>query len=163
MTGPARQTTGGWPVARLDPIARLRAIEARAPSIVGAERIIDAPVDEVWAWIGDLERSVPEFDSSVTRLRVQSRRGSDLTVHAWARGPVPIPFRVRLEDGFCLMQARARIYVVGMAAVAEGDRTRFRHAEGVSLPGVGRLALPFVRREVAGDLDGMVRHFEAGR
>lgn len=166
MTDTARGATGGtggWPLARLDPIARLRAIEARQPGVVGQERVLDAPFDAVWAWIADLERSVPEFDASVTRLSVRSRRGPDLDVRAWTATPVPIPFRVRLEDGFCLMQGKARLYLVGMAAVPEGDRTRFRHAEGVPLPGLGRLARPLVRREVASDLQGMVRHFAADR
>ena len=42
-----------------------------------------------------------------------------------------------LEDGFCLMQSTARLYLVGMAAVPEGDRTRYAHAEGVPRRGFG--------------------------
>jgi hypothetical protein len=57
------------------------------------------------------------------------------------------------------MRASARLYLVGMAAVPEGDRTRFRHVEGVPVPGIGRFARPLVRREVAGDLANMARHF----
>jgi hypothetical protein len=147
----------GWPSAELDAIARLRVIEAANPFVAAAEGVVDAP------WISDLERSVPEFDGSVSRIRINRRDGADLAISAWSgKVPVPLPLRARLEEGFCLMQGRGRIYLVGMAAVAEGDRTRVRHVEGVPLPGIGRLARAAVQREVRHDLKGMIRHFARG-
>jgi hypothetical protein len=94
-------------------------------------------------------------------LQVRARRGDDLDVVAWGLGvPVPLLFTVRLERGFCLMRGKAHLYLVGMAAVAEGERTRFCHVEGVPLPLIGRGARPLVRREIEGDIDGIVAHFE---
>ncbi len=50
---------------------------------------------------------------------------------------VSLPFRVRIEDGFCMMSGKARLYLVVMAAVPEdgGERTRFLHLEAIPLPG----------------------------
>jgi hypothetical protein len=62
-----------------------------------------------------------------------------------------------MEDGLCLMRARGRLFFVGMAAVAEGPgRTRFRHVEGVPLPG-GRLLRPVFRRTSRSDLGHLAR------
>jgi len=150
-----------WPEAHLDPIARLRVIESAVPSLIGAERVIDAPFDDVWSWIADLEISVPTFDHSVSKLRIAARTGADLDVRAQSFGvPISLRFDARLEPGLCIMRARRRLYFVGMAAVAEGDRTRFRHVEGVPLPAVGRVARPLVGREVRSDLAGIAAHFE---
>lgn len=150
-----------WPRAELDAIARLRVIEATVPGIAGVERVVDAPFDAVWSWVSDLEQSVPDFDHSVTRLQIRARRGEELDVVAWAKGlPVPVPFAVRLERGFCLMRAKGRLYLVGMAAVAEGERTRVRHVEGVPLPVIGRAAISLARREIHGDIAGIAAHFE---
>ena len=147
-----------WPAAQLDQIARLRLQVEASPRLVGVEQVIDAPFDAVWRWIEDLESSVPEFDRSVRRLRVVERDGADLELTASGFGaPVGMRFTARLEPGLCVM--RARVYFVGMAAVADGDRTRFLHVEGVPLPGVGRVARPFVRREVRSDLANIARHF----
>ena len=68
-------------------------------------------------------------------------------------------FDVRLEEGLCVMRARGRLFLVGMAAVAEGDQTRFRHAEGVPLPG-GRLLRPVVRRTSRADSRRIARLVE---
>jgi hypothetical protein len=71
---------------------------------------------------------------------------------------VPLPFDVFLEDGFCLMRARARLYLVVMAAAPEdgGLRTRFLHMEAVPLPGTAVLR-PLLRREVRSDLANLAR------
>ncbi len=150
----------GWPLAQLDPIRRLVAIEAAMPGLVGAERIIEAPFDQVWAWIADLERSVPEFDTTVRHLQVQARRGSEVDLLTrTAHVPFPLKVHAHLESGFCLMRSEPAIYVVGMAAVPQGGQTRFRHTEGVPIRGAGRLLRARVRREVLRDLGGIARHF----
>ena len=132
MSDVARQ----WPVATLGPIARARALAASIPSAAWTEGILDAPYDEAWPWITDLENSVPRFDTQVTKLRVQKRRTGEeagterLEIAATTFG-IAFPFDVRLENGFCIMQARARLYLVVMAAEPHdsGERTRFLHLE----------------------------------
>jgi hypothetical protein len=152
-----------WPVAGLDPLARARVLAASIPGAASAEATLDAPFDETWAWIEDLPRSVPSFDRDVSAIRIRTRvdRGAgvqDLTAMVRTHG-VPFPFDVRLEPGFCLMQARARAYVVVMAAAAVPDdptRTRMVHVEGVPLPGAAVLRR-VIARLVAGDVATLTR------
>ena len=150
-----------WPVASLGPIARARALAASIPSAAWAEDVLDAPYDVAWPWVADLETSVPRFDTQVRALRVLERHAQDgaetLRITASTLG-VHIPFSVRLEDGFCLMQARARLYLVLMAAEPHdgGARTRFFHLEAVPLPGT-RVLRGYVQRVVVADLRNLMR------
>ena len=51
-----------WPEARLDRVRQLRVLGAALPGVAVVERVLDAPFDEVWSFLSDLERSVPMFD-----------------------------------------------------------------------------------------------------
>jgi len=150
-----------WPVAGLGPIGRARALGASIPSAAWAEAVLDAPYDETWPWITDLETSVPSFDTQVRKVRVLERAPLDgaerLRITASSYG-VAFPFEVRLEEGFCLMQARARLYLVVMAAEPHdgGARTRFFHLEAIPLPGA-RLVRGYLQRAVDGDLRNLAR------
>ncbi|HEX8802845.1 MAG TPA: hypothetical protein VF743_01590 [Acidimicrobiales bacterium] len=170
MTAP----DAGWPVARLDRIARLRLLAGALPGAVLRERLVDAPLAEVWGFVGDLEASVPVFDRAVTRVRVVRRDGDRLRVHAWGRRlPRPLAYEVVLRTGWCWMASTPTVHVVGMAAEAEGDRTRFAHLEGLAAPGprAGRAALrpllalsrPLTARHVAHDVEGIARAVAARR
>jgi hypothetical protein len=161
--------TTRWPEATLDPLARLGLVQATMPGSAATEAVIDAPFDEVWGYVADLERSVPEFDRLVRRIRIRSRRTEDgdgaemLDMQAWQVGvPVPLRFDVRLAPGLCLMRGWGRLYFVGMAARPESDgaRTRFRHVEGVPLPGA-RLLRPVFARTTAADMAGLIAALRA--
>lgn len=123
-----------WPAAELGDIARLRVLAAALPGVAVHERLIDAPFDEVWRFVGDLERSAPTFDRDVTWLRIKERDGDRLRIVAggpsWAFR-APLAFEVHLRPGWCWMVGRRQLYVVGMAAEPDGERTRFAHLEGV--------------------------------
>lgn len=72
---------------------------------------------------------------------------------------VPWPFTVRLESGFCLMQARGRAFTVVMAAAPEPGNpecTRFVHIEAVPVPGF-RFVRPVLGRLVAHDVSNLAR------
>ena len=151
-----------WPTATLDNGARARVLAAAVPSAAVADVEIDAPFDEVWGWLSDLETAVPELDPTVGALRVVERDGQRWRIRASApfvRG-VTLPFDVRMEDGFCLMRARWRLFMVAMAADAidDGRRTRITHVEAIPLPFTGWLR-PLLARFVRADLRGMARHF----
>ena len=153
--------SGGWPTATLGPVARARALAASIPSAAWAEGILDAPYDVTWRWVRDLEVSVPQFDSQVTRLQVIERRADDgaerLRIKAWSMG-IGLPFDVRLEEGYCLMQARARLYLVVMAAEPHDDarKTRFFHVEAIPLPGAALMRRAIVRG-VRADIANLTR------
>lgn len=157
-----------WPEASLDGIARLRVLAAVLPGVVVREYTVGSPFDETWAYLSDLERSVPEFDRDVRALRITRRAGNRLRIRAylpWHLSGLPLPMDVQLEPGWCWMAARPRIYVVGMAAVPAGEVTRVAHCEGITLTGpraLRRLAGPFLRvtsrrarRHVDHDVDGI--------
>jgi hypothetical protein len=154
-----------WPTATLDPIRRARVMAAAIPGGF-AEVVLDVPYERVWSWLSDLERSVPAFDAQVDALTITGRRpasegaGEELTLTAIHRR-VPIPFTARLDDGWCLMQARARLFVVVMAAAPEGaNRTRYAHLEAVPQPGGRRLAAR-LGRDVHHDIEGIRKLLDA--
>jgi hypothetical protein len=154
-----------WPVASLSPIGRARALAAGLPGAVIQEGMIDAPYAEVWGFIADLERSVPTFDEDVARLRIVDRDGTRLRIRArssWRLAGVPIGFDVDLEDGWCWMVGRPRVYVVAMAAEPDPDdpgRTRYAHLEGVTVRPrlLARATRWRSRRHVASDVAGIER------
>ena len=86
MTGLDRNDRG-WPVAGLDAIGRLRVIEAAVPAAAAAETVIDAPFDRVWAYVSDMERSIAEFDSLVSRVRIRRRRPRPAGRRTWSSRP----------------------------------------------------------------------------
>jgi len=152
-----------WPVAALDRIGRLHVLAEAIPSVSIAEAVLDAPFERVWGWVSDIETSTPRFDGMVRRLRIRHRDGNRLRIMAW-QGPgalVPLPFDVVLEDGWCLMRAAGRLYVVGMAAEPFGERTRFALMEGVPRRG-GGLLRGVTGRHVLGDVRRLARILGVG-
>jgi len=124
---------------------------------------MDAPLDAVWALVSDLEHGVPRFEPLVASARILRRDAERLLVET--RAPLlglRTVFDVVLREGFCWMQARGRVYVVGMAAeAAPGGRTRFAHVEGVPRRG-GGLLRPLVGPAIAHDLRGIERLSRGG-
>lgn len=103
----ADSVSAAWPTARLDPIGRLRVLKASLPGVAMRERVIDAPFEDVWEFVSDLETSVPEFERDVARLRVVWAAGEQLRVHSWSPGvPVPLGFDVTLQPGWMVSTPR---------------------------------------------------------
>jgi hypothetical protein len=151
-----------WPTARLDSVRQLQVLAGVLPGVGLVERVLDAPYQQVWSWLADLERSVPAFDPMVGSLRVLSREGERLTVVTrMPLLPLTLRFQVELREGWCLMRSRA--YLVGMAAVPQGAQTRYAHLEGLPWRGgpLLRLLRPLFRRVVGGDVRGIVRTLAA--
>lgn len=130
------------PTASLGRIARLHVLASALPGVEVQERVIDAPFDAVWGWVADLERSVPQFDGDVAKLRVLRREGpaGDERLRIRAAGPakllwLPWTFDVDLRPGWCWMVSKPQSYLVGMAAEPVGDQTRFAHLEGIGFKG----------------------------
>ncbi len=121
-----------WPVTDLDTIRRLRVLAAAVPGAVIAETVLDAPFDQVWEVAADLERELPAYLPDVRSWHITRRDGERL--EAYARGYVGLRarFDVALRPGWCVM--RSRFLLGGMAAVADGERTRFAFLGGVRIP-----------------------------
>lgn len=157
-----------WPTVELRPLDRLRVMARVLPGVWMEERVIDAPFDDVWAFVSDLERA-PEFDTDLHSVKVVSQEADRLKIKVRADvfglAMPPTPVAVELREGWCWM--RSPLYVVGMAAAPEGDRTRFGHLEGVPLhgsPSVQALQRPIAwvsrlrhRRHIPHDIDGIER------
>jgi hypothetical protein len=152
-----------WPTVTLSNVQRMRVLAAAIPNAQLGELVVDAPFDEVWGWFSDLERSIPAFDGQVRKLRILRRDGEHLRIKAW-QGPgaiVPMPFDVLLEpDGWCLMTAPAKLYMVGMCADPVGDgHTHVALLEAIPLR-AGGLAQRFLRHHVAGDVRRIARQLD---
>lgn len=148
-----------WPVAELDSVSRLRALAAAYRSTGVAEVTVAVPFDEAWQWVTDFERNVPRLDTEVSRVRIRHRDGNRIRLWAWAPFvPVPLPFDVVVEPGFCIMRGRFRAFLVVMAAVPTPDGgTRYVHAEAVPRRGFGWVRR-LIQRTVDADVRGFARH-----
>lgn len=153
-----------WPTASLDPIRRLKVLAAAVPGSAWAEATLDAPFDQVWPWLTDFERSVARFDAQVQRVQVRRRwieDGAERVDLVATTFGIPVPLRARVERGFCLMAARARAYLVVMAAVPDEGRTRFCHLEAVPIPGA-KVSHGAIQRAVTSDVENISRLAAAG-
>jgi hypothetical protein len=131
--------TMSWPVAELDAIHRLRVLEAAVPGAVVAETTLDAPFQQVWAVAADLENELPRYLRDVRSLRITRADGERLEAHARGYAGLRARFDIVLRPGWCVM--RSRFLLGAMAAVADGERTRFAFLAGVHIP-AQQLAAP---------------------
>jgi hypothetical protein len=149
------------PPPRLDPIRRLRVLAAAIPGAAVAEGVLDAPFDAVWAAATDFEH-VGGIEILIKEAHIRSRRpdpetgGERIEVEYKPRpfGPRDV-IDVDLRPGWCWMQSP--LAVAAMAAVPEGERTRFAHLEAVRFPG-RRLFGPLLAAKMA--LARELRRFE---
>jgi hypothetical protein len=123
-----------WPVAELDAVRRLRVIARTTPGTSFAEHLLAAPFDQVWELASDLENQMPRLITDISVFTVTSAVGERL--EARARSPLGLRarFDIVLRPGWCLMQSR--FVLGGMAAVPEGDGTRFAFFGGLRIPGI---------------------------
>jgi hypothetical protein len=121
-----------WPVADLDAIRRLRALAAAVPGAFVAETVIDAPFDQVWAVAADLERELPAYLPDVRSFTITRRDGERLEARARGYAGLRARFDIVLRPGWCVM--RSRFLLGGMAAVPDGQQTRFAFLGGARIP-----------------------------
>ncbi|GAA0660082.1 hypothetical protein GCM10010193_08740 [Kitasatospora atroaurantiaca] len=126
-----------WPVAELDAVRRLRVVARTTPGTSYAEHLLDAPFDRVWALASDLEHQLPLLITDIKSFTVTSAAGERLEARARSPFGLRARFDVVLRPGWCLMQSR--FVLGGMAAVPEGEGTRFAFLGGLRVPGI-RLA-----------------------
>lgn len=128
-----------WPVADLDPVRRLRVLAATVPGgAVFAEGVLDAPFDTVWAVAADLEHELPMLLRNVRSMRITEADGERLVAEAAGYFGLRDRFDIVLRPGWCVMQSSRA--VGAMAAVAQGEQTRFAFFGGLRVPGSRMLA-----------------------
>ena len=128
-----------WQAVDLDPVRRLRVLAATLPGgVILAEDVLDAPFDVVWAVAADLEHEFPGLVRNVRSMRIVSADGDRIVAQAGGYFGVRDRFDIVLRPGWCVMQSSRA--VGGMAAVAEGERTRFAFFGGLRVPGSRLLA-----------------------
>jgi hypothetical protein len=137
----------GWPVAEFDPVRRLEVIAASTPGTSIHRMVVDAPVESVWAVAGDLEGELPGWlFPDIRSVRVTAGDADRLVLRMSGRSGLRARFDVVLRPGWCLMQSR--FLLGGMAAVADGEGTRFAFIGGFRGPlrALTQLAQPLSRR-----------------
>ena len=144
--------TGDWPTIELDPVRRLRAAAAGVTGAHVTERIIDAPLERVWAILGDIEGGFRRIQPDMRTIRVVTRNGYNIQALARSRyGPRARLYGV-LRPGWCWLQSRHLI--IAMAASEQPDgRTRVALTGGIRLPHRAAILPIGVRREAAKSLD----------
>jgi hypothetical protein len=150
------------PVEPMDPIRRLHALAAAIPGSAVAEGVLDAPFEAVWETVSDLEHAggieILVKDPHITERRPDPTTGGErIRLEYKAR---PIMKREVLDvdlrpGGWCFMQSQ--LGIAAMAAVPEGERTRFAHLEAVRVPG-RRLFGPILKAKMS--LVRELRRFE---
>ena len=146
--------SGVWPAAELDPVRRLRILVAALPQAAFRERVLDAPFDDVWGVASDLERNTALWKTDVRAVRVLQRDGERLEVELRSYLGIRLRLRAVLRSGWCVMQGP--LLVVGMAAAADGARTRFAHFQALSLPG-SRVLRPVLRHRIHHEFQALER------
>jgi hypothetical protein len=145
---------GRWPSVELDTVRRMRILVAALPRAAYRERVLDAPFEHVWRIASDLEHGTPLWEKNVAALDVIAREDERLEVEI--RSPFGVRLRAEavLRHGWCVMQGR--FFAVGMAAVPEGERTRFAHFEALRVPGA-RLLRPLLHHRIHHEFETLER------
>lgn len=131
-----------WPEAELDSIHRLRVLGRSVPGAFVAETTLDAPFEQVWAVAADLERELPVYLPDVRSFTITSHHGQHLEARARGYLGLRARFDVVLRPGWCVM--RSRFLLGGLAAVPNGEQTRFAFLGGVHISGQ-QVAAPALR------------------
>jgi hypothetical protein len=141
-----------WPVAELDPVRRLHVMAAAVRGARVTERVLDAPLAEVWAVLTDFEGGFAAVQPDMGRVRVTQRKGERVSVTAVSRRGFRARLHGMVRPGWCWLQSR--FLIIAMAAASEPDgRTRVALTGGVRLPGRAAIVPIGVRREARRSLD----------
>lgn len=144
---------GTWPVTDLDPVRRMRVLASALPSGAFGQLRIEAPFDQVWTYLADLDHSIPDLIGFIRRFDLAADGSARATGVLGNRGR----FAVDLREGWCVMQDR--FVVGGFAAVPDDGGTLLAGCGAVRTPGVRKAApLLFGERAVLRTLGKVRRH-----
>lgn len=125
--------TENWPVAELNPVQRLRVLAAGIPGAEIVERIIPAPVSDVWAILSDFEEGFGKVQVDMRNISVQERKGDRVTILARSRFGMRARLEGELRPGWCWLQSR--LLIIGMAVTPAGTgSSRVALTGGIRVP-----------------------------
>lgn len=136
-----------WPdEPTLDPVRRLRVMAAGISGAHVTEEVLDAPYEEVWALLADLDGAFRELQPDMRGFRVTCLEGDRLEATARSRFGFRARFDGVIRPGWCWLQSR--FLLVGMAAHPEpAGGTRVALVGGVRVPGRAAIIPLGARRE----------------
>jgi hypothetical protein len=141
-----------WPIIELD---RIRRLQVMASAVRGAritERLLDAPMVDVWAVLTDFEGGFAAVQPDMRRVRLLHQDGETVSVSVVSRRGFRARLHGTVRPGWCWLQSR--FLIIAMAATGEPDgRTRVALTGGVRLPGRAAIIPIGVRREARRSLD----------
>lgn len=151
-----------WPVAELDSIQRLRVMAAAVPGAAVTERLVDAPLERVWAVLADFPDGFTRVQPDMRAVRVIQRAGDEVIVQAVSRHGMRARLHGTERSGWCWLQSR--FLIIAMAAVQDPDaRTRVALTGGIRLPGRAAIVPIGVRREARRSLDRLEQRLTVHR
>ena len=154
--------TEGWPVTELDPIRRLHVMAAAVRGARVTERVLDAPLGDVWATLSDFEGGFAAVQPDMRRVRVVRRLDERVSVAAVSRRGFRALLHGTVRPGWCWLQSR--FLIIAMAAATEPDgRTRVALTGGVRVPGRAAIVPVGARREARRSLDRLENMMQEGR
>ncbi|MEV0989551.1 hypothetical protein [Streptomyces sp. NPDC049949] len=131
----------------VDAVTRLRIMAAAVPGARVVERVLPAPLEAVWAVMGDLEGGFGDFQPDMRRVRVLRVSGNRVEALARSRHGFRARLRGHLQPGWCWLQSR--FLIIGMAAAPEpGGGTRVALTGGVRIPARAAIVPLGTRREL---------------
>jgi len=144
--------SNAWPVADLDSIQRLRIMAAAVPGAAVTERLVDAPLERVWAVLADFSDGFTQVQPDMRAVRVIQRAGDEVILHAVSRHGMRGQLHGTERTGWCWLQSR--FLIIAMAAVQDRDAgTRVALTGGIRVPGRAAILPVGVRREARRSLD----------
>lgn len=144
--------TDTWPHVDLDPVRRMRVLAAGIHGAYVTERVLPAPLGQIWAVLADLEGGFGTVQTDMRHVRIVHRDGDRLQAIARSRFGMRARFDGVLRPGWCWLQSR--FLLIGMAATSEpGGGTRVALTGGLRIPGKAALIPVGVRREARRALD----------
>ena len=141
-----------WPITELDHIRRLQVMASAVPGARITERLLDAPMADVWAVLTDFEGGFAAVQPDMRRVRLLRQDGETVSVSVVSRRGFRARLHGTVRPGWCWLQSR--FLIIAMAATGEPDgRTRVALTGGVRLPGRAAIIPIGVRREARRSLD----------
>ncbi len=110
------------PTTELGPVRRLQVLAASIQGATYDETIVGAPFDQLWAFVSDMDTSIPLLFPNFRTWRTVSHNGEQLQAAAAGYLGLRSIFDVILKSGLCVMQDRR--FIGGLAAQSETTGTR---------------------------------------